>query len=177
MAGAYGQRGEAQPGRKPTAQCAVARGVPGGLSITFRVAGETYGVGILEVAEVIMPPPLRAFPGAPPHVQGVARVRDRVVPIVCLRRRIGIPPRPPDDDTRVVIVEAGTELVGLTVDAIGEISRVPPEEVQPPPRVLAGEPVSGFLAGVATLGDRTVFVLDVSRVALAHPDRCLDAAP
>lgn len=132
--------------------------------VTFRLAGETYGVGILEVAEVVMLPPISRIPGAPPYVEGVARLRGRLVPIVCLRRLLRLPPAERDDDTRVVVTEVGGELAGLIVDAVGEIVRVPPASISGPPRMLAGGPDTRFLAGIAVLEGRTILLPDLGRV-------------
>jgi purine-binding chemotaxis protein CheW len=101
-------------------------------------------------------------PRTPPFVEGVTNLRGRVVPVLDLRRRLGLGVGPRDRRTRIVIVEGEGGTVGVVVDAVTEVRAVPRSAVQPPsPYVARG---IDAVRGIAELGDRLLVLLDLARI-------------
>ncbi len=110
--------------------------------VAMHVGDETYGVEVDRVHTVILPQPITAVPRTEDHILGVINLRGRVVPILDLRTRFGLPVAPdgPHADRRIVMVDVDGEHVGMVVDGVSEVMRVPQGAFAPPPEsVFTGE--------------------------------------
>jgi purine-binding chemotaxis protein CheW len=120
--------------------------------LSFRLAGQRYAAPLAQVSEVIREGELTPVPGAAGDLLGIRHLRGRIVPVMDGRLRLGLPPLESDTDAtavRLVVLSHEHHLVGLRVDAVGELLDVAPEAIAPPPpdRALrADDPVYGVLA-------------------------------
>ena len=131
--------------------------------IVFTVAGTSYALPSHEVAHVELVEQVTRVPNAPPWVDGVVFSRGAVVPALSLRGRFGFDPAPYDSRTRLIVVQREARHVGLVVDSAREFVRIPDDVVQPPGEGLTA--LSGrYLRGIATLGDRMIFILELSEL-------------
>jgi purine-binding chemotaxis protein CheW len=134
-----------------------------GSYILFSVAATTYALPSGEVRHMEMLEEITRVPNAPSFVDGVVFSRGQVVPVVNLRARFGFERVPFDLKTRLVVVQAGTRLIGLVADSAREFVSIPPEAVQPPNDALAG--MSGrYVDGIATVRDRLILILNLDRI-------------
>jgi purine-binding chemotaxis protein CheW len=131
--------------------------------VVFELAGESYGVDIARVQEIIRPPAITAVPRAPQYVEGVVNLRGRVIPVINLRNRFGLPNVTRDRASRIVVLEISGQTVGAAVDAVSEVLRVPQSSVEAPGATLAG-PETAHLRGIAKLDERLVILLDLDRI-------------
>jgi purine-binding chemotaxis protein CheW len=106
--------------------------------LAFGLAGETYAVPIGQLAEILRPPPITDVPRAPRNVVGVVSVRGRLVTVVDLRRRLRLDAAPVDRRSRILLVDTGSEHIGLLVDEVQQVWRLAAEEIEPA-SVLGGE--------------------------------------
>ena len=131
--------------------------------VVFRMGGEEFGTEISNVVEVLeYREPVRV-PKAPDFLEGVIYVRDSMMPVIDLRKRMEIETMPPTSDTRFLVVLIDEERVALLVDAVVEVAHLRGEELADPPpffRGVAGE----YLHGLGKLRDRMVIVLKVERI-------------
>jgi len=128
--------------------------------VSFRLAGEEYAVEITKVREIILPVRLTRVPRAPDYVLGLINLRSEVVPVVDLRRRLGLPAREPTDETRVMVVDVGGKTLGMVVDAVSEVLRIAEKQFVPPPPAVAGAGRE-YLTGLVELDDRLLILLDI----------------
>jgi len=134
-----------------------------GSYILFTVAGTTYALPSGEVQHMEMIETITRVPNAPSFVDGVAFSRGQVVPVVNLRARFGFERAPYDLRSRLIVVQSGSRMIGLIVDAAREFVNIPPDAIQPPHEALAG--MSGrYVEGIASIGDRLVLTLNLSRI-------------
>jgi purine-binding chemotaxis protein CheW len=133
------------------------------LHVLFDVGGSEYVLPAREVLQMESYSGATHVPGAPDYVTGLIQVRGRVLPVVDLRRRFGLPKAELGEDSRVVVVEKNGRTVALLVDRAREVVRIASDAFQPPPPVLA-EQASGFVRAVAKTGDRLVMLVDSARV-------------
>jgi purine-binding chemotaxis protein CheW len=131
--------------------------------VVLELAGEAYGVEIGRVQEIIRMQPVTRVPNGPPCFEGVTNLRGRVIPVLDLRKRFGLEPTPPTRRSRIVVAELGQHTVGLVVDAVSEVLRVPASAVEPP-SALVTTADSAYLRGVAKLDERLVLLLDLARI-------------
>jgi len=131
--------------------------------ILFVVAGTTYGVPSDEVLHMEMIEQVTPVPNAPPFVEGVVFSRGQVVPVINLRVRFGFERADLGLRTRLLVVQDRGRKLGLIADEAREFIRIPDAAIQPPADAVGG--LSGnYLAGVATLGERIVLVLNIREV-------------
>lgn len=144
-----------------------------GRYLTFSLAGEVYALELLDVTEIMELRPLTVVPMMPDFVRGVINLRGRVVPVVDLAARFGLPPTTPGRRTSIVIIEGGGAGsaegraaggdIGVLVDQVHKVVHLEPGDVQPPPAFGAGIRAD-FIAGMAQHGDRFMIVLRVATV-------------
>jgi purine-binding chemotaxis protein CheW len=143
--------------------------------VVFQLGAELYGVEISRVHEIIRLQSVTKVPRAPAFVEGVINLRGKVIPVVDLRRRFGLPTAEHTRASRIVVVELGDQVVGIIVDGVSEVLRVNTATVEPPSPVVAGID-SEYLHGIAKLTDRLVILLDLDRVLAREERRALDAS-
>jgi purine-binding chemotaxis protein CheW len=133
------------------------------LHVLFRVADTDYVLPASQVLHMESFSGATRVPGALAYVVGLVQVRSRVLPVVDLRVRFGLPAREPTLDSRILIVQHGTRAVGLLADSAREVLRIDPQLFFPPPE-LVGEQAAGFVTQVAELGARLVMLIDSGKV-------------
>lgn len=131
--------------------------------VVFRMSGEEFGTDIANVVEVLEYREPVHVPRAPEFVDGVVQLRDSVLPVVDLRKRMEVPLSPPTPDTRIIVVLIDEERVGLLVDSVVEVAHMSSESVSQPPAFFRGVSAE-YLQGLARIGDRLVIVLRLERV-------------
>jgi purine-binding chemotaxis protein CheW len=143
-------------------------GEAAGLSqyLTFRLAGEEYGIDILSVQEIKGWSSATPLPEAPSYVLGVINLRGCVVPIVDLRRRFGLHTADFGPTTVVIVARLegpdSTRIAGFVVDAVCEVYSVSSAERRQVPEM--GAATAEFVNGLATVEDKMIILLDVERL-------------
>jgi purine-binding chemotaxis protein CheW len=141
--------------------------------VSFVVAGEEFGVNILKVQEIIRPVDITRVPHAPEFVEGVINLRGRILPVIDLRTRFGFPERTQDDETRIIVVEVGTQTVGFMADAVQEVLRVDVTSIEPAPELAVGIDAH-YLRGVAKLDERLLILLDLEGILSTDETEALE---
>jgi purine-binding chemotaxis protein CheW len=133
------------------------------LHVLFHVAGNDYAVPASDVLHMESFTGAVKVPGTRPYVAGIVQTRSRVVPVVDLRVRFGLPSAEPTLDSRVVVVQQGPRVVGLLVDRAREVLHIAADQFRPPPEVIR-EQAEGFVTSVAQAGQRLVMMIDFAKV-------------
>ena len=133
------------------------------LHVLFRVGPAEYGVAASEVLQMESYEGATPVPNAPPYLAGIVQVRGRVVPVVDLRVRFGLPPVDRTIDTRVVVVQLGERVVGLLADAAREVARLDPAQLRPPPPMIATQ-THGVVRAIGQHAGRMVMLIDLDRL-------------
>ncbi len=131
--------------------------------ILFELAGTTYGVRSRFVQQIEMIEDVASVPNAHPAVEGVVLVRGQVIPALNLRTRFGFEKIKRDLRSRLVVINAGSRVVGMIVDTSREFIKIPTDAIEPPPQALSG--LSGqYLEGIATMNERPILILNLDAV-------------
>ena len=138
------------------------------LYVVFKVAGADYALAAGQVVQMETFTGATPVPAAAPWVAGLVQVRGRVVPVVDLRARFGLPPIERTLDTRVVVGQLGERIVGLVADSAREVLKVEEDRFQPPPPMVA-EQARGFVKAVAQVGARLLMLLDFDKIVGEEP--------
>src|SRR5579862_997500 len=135
--------------------------------VVFDLSGEIYALDILHVHEIIRIQPVTPVPGAPDYVEGLINLRGRVIPVVDLRKRFNLRANEINDRSRIIVVQASDDIVGVVVDAVSEVIMVSPDVVEPAAKVVTG---------LAAEYIRTIAKLNGQLVAVLNPDKILEIA-
>jgi purine-binding chemotaxis protein CheW len=133
--------------------------------LTFALDREEFGIPVTQVREVIRVSDITRVPQAPAHVRGVANLRGRILAVVELRSRLGLPPAEPTPRSRVVVVEVRDRILGLLVDAVSQVTKVPQASVVPAPEEVVSADAD-YLTGVARWQSRLIILLDLDKALL-----------
>ncbi len=135
--------------------------------VSFGVSGQEYAIDIADVQEIVqVPDTIVHVPNQPPHVLGLMPLRERLLPLVSLRSLFSLSTRELDEKCRVVVVALGQTAVGLVVDSVSEVLRVPKNVLEPMPGFLAREKQLTEINGVCRLdeGKRLVSVVSAQNM-------------
>jgi purine-binding chemotaxis protein CheW len=143
--------------------------------VVCELAGERYGVDIGSVYEIIRFQPITAVPAAPAFVEGVLNLRGRIIPVVDLPGRFGLRSGERTKASRIVVAGTSGTRVGLIVDSVSEVLMVPEDAIDATPEVAGGRD-SGYIRGIAKLGDQLIILLDLDALFGAGDRASLAAA-
>jgi purine-binding chemotaxis protein CheW len=133
------------------------------LHILFKVGNGDYVLPAADVLQMESFTSATQVPGAASYVAGLVQIRGKVIPVIDLRARFGLPAIARTLDSRVVVVQSGERQVGLLADSAREVLRLDADAFRPPPEVVAAQS-SGFVDSVAQAGSRIVMRIDFEKV-------------
>lgn len=131
--------------------------------VTFRLDNETYGINVMQVQEVLRHTEIAPVPGAPGYVLGIVNLRGNVVTVIDTRQRFGLAPAEVTDQTRIVIIEAERQVVGILVDSVAEVVYLRQSEIETAPNVGTDESAK-FIQGVCNKNDELLILVDLDRL-------------
>lgn len=131
--------------------------------VIFLLANEHYALDIRAVQEIVRMQAITSIPGADAWMTGITNLRGRVVPVIDLRVRCGLTPSDVTAETRIVVVNGGGSMVGLIVDGVSEVMRIPGDQIEASSSIVA-VPATAHIRGVAKLPDRLVSLMDLDGV-------------
>ena len=132
--------------------------------VIFQLGGEEFGVEIMQVQEIIRMPDITRIPQSPEYMEGVINLRGKIIVVINLDNRFDLCSKERDDDSRIVIVEVGDNVVGMIVDSVSEVLRLPTSNVEPAPEIISTKIRADYLKGVGKLDDRLLILLDLEKV-------------
>ena len=131
--------------------------------VTFRLDEEIYGINVMLVQEVLRVTEIAPVPGAPSYVVGIINLRGNVVTVIDTRMRFGLPPREIDDSTRIVVIEAEKQTVGIIVDSVSEVVDVYSNEIESAPNV-GNDETARYIEGVVSRGEELLILVDLNKL-------------
>lgn len=138
-----------------------------GKYLTFNLAEEEYGIGILKIKEIIGMLSITSVPQTPEFVKGVVNLRGKVIPVIDLRLRFGMPSMDYSERTCIIVVEidgqAGTILVGIVVDSVSEVLNIKGEDIEKTP-TFGAKLNTDYILGMAKMEGGVKILLDIDQV-------------
>lgn len=134
-----------------------------GKYLTFVLADEIYGLEILKVREIIGMMSITDVPGTPGYVRGVINLRGKIIPVVDLRSKFGMPPTEETDETCIIVVDVGGVEMGTVVDKVSEVLDISEQEITDTP-AMGLDINADFILGMGKADDKVTILLDISRV-------------
>ncbi len=138
-----------------------------GKYLTFSLAEEEYGIGILKIKEIIGLMPITAVPRTPDYVRGVINLRGKVIPVIDLRLRFSMDEKEYTDRTCIVVVEIGGQsmemIIGIVVDSVSEVLNIKSEDIEDTP-AFGTSLNTEYILGMAKVEGGVKILLDIDTV-------------
>lgn len=131
--------------------------------VAFKLAEEEYAVDILNVQEIIRILEITRVPKSPFFIEGVINLRGNVIPVIDLRKRLGLTERTNTENTRIIITKLDEITVGMVVDSVSEVLRLATASIEPPPSMLSNVDID-FIEGVGKIDERLIILLNLLKV-------------
>ena len=131
--------------------------------VTFRLDNETYGINVMQVQEVLRYTEIAPVPGAPSYVLGIINLRGNVVTVIDTRQRFGLGSAPVTDNTRIVIIEADKQVVGILVDSVAEVVYLRQSEIETAPNV-GNDESAKFIQGVCNKNGELLILVELDKM-------------
>ncbi len=133
--------------------------------VNFRLRDEEFGVEISSVKEIIRVGDITHIPDAPSSVCGVTNLRGQIIAVIDLAEQFGLSrQREIGQSARIVVTEIKDQTVGMLVDAVPEVLKIPAENIEPAPEVIQTEVRKDYIKGVGKLGNRLIILLDLEKL-------------
>ncbi len=132
--------------------------------VTFELSGEEFGVDIMQVSEVIPVPRITRIPQAPECIKGLINLRGKILVVIDLNKRLGFSSKETDSLSRIIIVEIRDTVIGMLVNSVKEVMRLPFSSIEPTPEMIKSKINAEYLTGVGKAGNRLLILLNLARV-------------
>jgi purine-binding chemotaxis protein CheW len=131
--------------------------------VTFNVGNEKFGVDILKVKEIIRMTDITKVPNTPNYVDGVINLRGKVMPIINIRSKFGMPRVENDSSTRIIIFELESKHIGFIVDAVNAVLKIPKSLFETPPEIIVGIDAK-YITSVGIWNNQMTILLDLDKI-------------
>ncbi|EKP0307355.1 MAG: chemotaxis protein CheW [Aeromonas sp.] len=131
--------------------------------VTFQLENETYGINVMQVQEVLRYTEIAPVPGAPDYVLGIINLRGNVVTVIDTRSRFGLPSGDVSENSRIVIIEAEKQVIGIMVDSVAEVVYLKSSEIDAAPAV-GTEESAKFIQGVSNRDGQLLILVDLNKL-------------
>ncbi len=132
--------------------------------LLFNLGDEVYGIGILYVTDIIEMQKITEVPDMPNFVKGVINLRGKVIPIIDLRLRFGLPERDYDDRTCIIVVNVDSQAIGFIVDTVAEVHDIFDKDISPAPSFRSETGKEQYIWGLGKIDDEVKILLDVRKI-------------
>lgn len=127
--------------------------------VSFLLGEEEFGLDIMKVQEIILVGEITKMPQVPEYVRGMINLRGHIIPVIDLRTRFKQPPCAKTEEQRIIVVNIGARTIGIVVDAVNEVLRMTPDQIEPPPTGIGD--VQRFITGLLKIDKKLVILLDI----------------
>ncbi|WP_166260923.1 chemotaxis protein CheW [Marinobacter salicampi] len=131
--------------------------------VTFRLDDETYGIGVMQIQEVLRYTEIAPVPGAPDYVLGIINLRGNVVTVIDTRRRFGLADAEITDASRIVVMESANQVMGILVDSVAEVVYLKASEIETAPNV-GNEESAKFIQGVCNKNGELIILVEFDKM-------------
>jgi len=131
--------------------------------VCFRLGKEEFGVDILKVREIVRYQQIARVPQTSDFIAGVINLRGNIIPVIDLRKKVGLPDIERDDKTRIIVFYVAEKLVGMIVDRVEQVIRLRQDQIEPPPDIGLGR-IQDFVSGVGKVEDGLFIQLNTEKL-------------
>ena len=143
--------------------------------VSFKLGGETFGIEITKIREIILVGEITRIPETPAYVKGLINLRSTVIPVIDLRARFSLAESELTADSRIMVLHVGSRTIGIMVDSVNEVLRVTRDQISPAPPTVTSSG-NEYMTGLVRLKEDLLILLDVDRLFGDEETRALAEA-
>ncbi|WP_340818414.1 chemotaxis protein CheW [Methanolobus sp. WCC4] len=132
--------------------------------VIFNLGVEEFGINIMQVQEIIRMPDITRIPKSPDYIKGVINLRGKIIVVMDLDKRFGMPEQDITDESRIVVVDIEGTVVGLVVDSVSEVIRLKGSSIEQTPEIISQKINAEYLKGVGKLDERLLILLNLENI-------------
>ncbi|MFW6230992.1 MAG: chemotaxis protein CheW [Nanoarchaeota archaeon] len=132
--------------------------------VVFKLANEEFGVNITDVKEIIRMDSITQIPNTASYVKGVINLRGGIIVVIDLAKKLGLPEKDTDSNTRIIVLEIADNTVGMIVDSATEVLRLRSDEIKDAPSIVKQKIDTDYIEGVGIVDERLLILLDLGKV-------------
>ena len=144
-------------------QAAVGRAASANEFLAFKLGQEEYGIDILKVQEIRGYDNVTRIANSPEYLKGVVNLRGTIVPIVDMRIKFNLGEPIYDQFTVVIVLNLDSQVVGIVVDSVSDVTTLSPEQVKPAP-AMGSAMSTDYLIGLGTIDERMLILIDIDKL-------------
>jgi purine-binding chemotaxis protein CheW len=131
--------------------------------VCFKLGKEEFGVDILKVREIVRYQQIARVPQTSDFIAGVINLRGNIIPVIDLRKKVGLPNIEKNDRTRIIVFYVAEKLVGMIVDRVDRVIRLRQDQIEPPPDIGLGK-IQEFVSGVGKVENGLFILLNTEKL-------------
>ena len=147
-----------------------------GKYLTFALGKEVYGIEILKVREIIGLMSITSLPQMPKYMRGIINLRGKIIPVIDLRLKFGMPSIDMSSETCIIVVNLNDVLIGVVIDKVNEVLDIKQENIEPSPN-FGLDLHTDYILGIGKVGDSTKILLNINRVLGEGSGLCCSSSP
>ncbi len=132
--------------------------------LVFKIGSQEFGIQAMHVQEISRVLDTTSVPNSPPYIEGIMNLRGRLSSVINFRKKFGFIPKEHDEDTRFIIVEHKNFPIGIIVDAVEEVIRIPDDILQKLPEATSTLVTEEFITNVGMMDKRLIILLGIVKV-------------
>jgi len=152
-----------QPSRTIASSSSVTETKNSAQFVGFELGGQQYAFRIEQIQEIVILEQVTRTPQVPDYCDGVSNLRGSIIPIINLRKLFGLDPKPPDSESRTIVVNVDGRTMGCTVDTVSQVIRIPADCIQQAPEPVTADGAE-YIIGFARLDGALVILLDINKL-------------
>jgi purine-binding chemotaxis protein CheW len=142
----------------------VAEEVEADQHLVFTVQSQECGFQAMRVQEISRVLPVSRVPNAPSYIEGIMNLRGRIASVINFRKKLGFEPKEHDEDTRIIVVELDNYPIGIIVDSVEEVVKIPDSSVHKLPESTTTTESREYITGIGMLDKRLIILLDLDKL-------------
>lgn len=131
--------------------------------VSFFLDDEEYAISIANIQGINRMGEITKLPNSLPYVEGITNLRGNIIPLINLRKRLGLPNKEFDKTTRFIVIEHNSRLFGFIVDFVNRVLRIPKELIEPPPPSSLRINTK-YVTGIAKFENKLIIILDLTKI-------------
>lgn len=131
--------------------------------VSFHLGNEEFAIDILNIQGINRMMDITRIPNAPDYIEGIINLRGKVIPIIDLRKKLGLLPFERTNETRFIVMETQNRIVGYIVDSVNEVLRIRRDILEPPPSFISGIDTE-YITALGKMNDRLLIILDLEKI-------------
>lgn len=132
--------------------------------VILTLGAEVFGLDINKVKEIIVYQDTTKMPGTSHLIEGIINLRGHVIPVFSLQKKFGFAEEEKTNKTRIVVVEAHKNTVGIIVDSVSEVLMIPDDVIEKPSSLITSDVDENYIKGIANTEDKLIILLDLEKI-------------